>query len=172
MKILKHIIFLLLFLAIGLVGKVSAEDGNQLCYPGYNITLSHADSKFLNLKSKNIRKPILEFMAVFSHHSPPLSDLLFGQPKMPETNAHCHPLTEELSNLLMNEYQFSWMNIVSDVQMIDGNPWWCKDYGLLNPSKPFDENMDVTHVCYPKYWTDGIGKYMCDLQHWDQMILR
>ena len=57
MKILKRLIFLPLFLAIGLVGKVLAEAGDEVCYPGDNIT----DSKLLGLKSKNIRKPILDF---------------------------------------------------------------------------------------------------------------
>ena len=57
MKILKHLIFLLFFLAIGLVGNVSTEDGNQVCYPGDNIT----DSKLLGMKSKNIQKPTLDF---------------------------------------------------------------------------------------------------------------
>ena len=35
---MKNLIFLALFLAIGLVGKVFAEDRNQVCYPGDNIT--------------------------------------------------------------------------------------------------------------------------------------
>ena len=64
MKILKHLIFLKLFLAIGLVGKVSTEDGNQVCYPGDNIT----DSKLLGLKSKNIRKPTLDFWEYYLVH--------------------------------------------------------------------------------------------------------
>ena len=34
MKTLNPLIYLTLFLAIGLVGKVSSEPGNQLCYPG------------------------------------------------------------------------------------------------------------------------------------------
>ena len=56
---------------------------------------------------------------------------------------------EELSKLLMDEYQFSLMRIVSDVEIIDGNPWWCKDFGTLNHPQPlFVENW--THVCYPK----------------------
>ena len=43
------------FLAIGLLRKVSAEVGDQLCYPGDNIN----DSKSFSLKSKSIRKPTL-----------------------------------------------------------------------------------------------------------------
>ena len=38
--------FLILFLAIGLVEKISAEAGDQLCYPGENITDSKLDLKF------------------------------------------------------------------------------------------------------------------------------
>ena len=64
MKPLKQLIFLTLFLAIVLVGKVSTEDGNQVCYPGDNIT----DSKLLGLKSKNIRKPILDFWEYYLVH--------------------------------------------------------------------------------------------------------
>ena len=74
----------------------------------------------------------------------------------------------------MEEYQFTWMKIISDVQIIDNNPWWCKEYGTLNHPQPFefDENSPSTHICYPKGWTDGIGKVICNLQHWDQIILR
>ena len=57
MKILKNLIFLPLFLAIGMVEKVSAEAGDQVCYPGDNVT----DSKLIGLKFKNIRKPTLDF---------------------------------------------------------------------------------------------------------------
>ena len=172
MATLKHFIFLP-FIVIGLLGKVSvAQAGSRLCYPGDNITLIQTtDSKI----SKTIRKPTLDFWQHYwGHVRTPLSNLLFGRPKMPETNItqHCHPYTEELSNLLMKEYQFSWMKIISDVQIIDGHPWWCKDYGTLNHPQPFDENLGITHVCYLKDWTDGIGKFMCDLQHWDQIILR
>ena len=73
----------------------------------------------------------------------------------------------------MDECQFSLMRIVSDVEIIDGNPWWCKDFGTLNHPKPrFVENW-FTHVCYPKHWTDGIGQFICsNLDHWDQIILR
>ena len=160
MKTLKHLMSLLLFLSIALMGKVSAEVGNQLCYPGDNIT----DSKLFSLKSKNIRKPTLYF---WEHYWPYVrsvySELFFGSLKMPETyglihgnrqqvqnNAkqHCHPFTEELSNLLMDEYQFSFMKIVSDIQIIDDNPWWCKDYGTLNHPMPFGGK--PTHYCYPK----------------------
>ena len=73
----------------------------------------------------------------------------------------------------MDEYQFSLMKIVSDVELIDGNPWWCKDFGTLNHPKPLIVENWYTHICYPKYWTDGIGKFMCsNLEHWDQIILR
>ena len=57
--------------------------------------------------------------------------------------------TEELSYLLMDEYQFSLMRIVSDVEIIDGNPWWCKDFGTLNHPQPLFVEI-WTHVCYPK----------------------
>ena len=179
MMTFKLLIFLPV-LAIAMLEKVSAEDGNQLCYPGDNITIvSKADSK-LNLKFKTIRKPTLDgLLTYWGHVSNPMSDLIFGRPKMPETDTthQCHPFSDELSNLLMEEYQFSWMEIVSDVQIIDGNPWWCKGHGTLNHPQPFDENLGLTHICYPKYWTDGIGNFrklnfMCDLQHWDQIILR
>ena len=160
MKTLKHLISLPLFLSIGLMGKISAEVGNQLCYPGDNIT----DSKLFSLKSKNIRKPTLYF---WEHYWPYVrsvySELFFGSLEMPETygfihgnrqqiqnNAkqHCHPFTEELSNLLMDEYQFSFMKIVSDIQIIDDNPWWCKDYGTMNHPMAFGGK--PTHYCYPK----------------------
>ena len=148
MKILTHLIFLT-FLTIGLVGKVSAEAGDQLCYPGDNIT----DSK-LNLKFKTIRKPTLDFWEEYWPHVRSLaSEILFGKIEYPETwwtqrgnhhrtenNAkqHCHPFTEELSNFLMDEYNFSLVKIVSDVEIIDGNPWWCKDFGTLDhPEPPF-----------------------------------
>ena len=166
---------LLSFLVIGLLGKVCAENGNQLCYPGDNITVSQADSK-LNLKSKTIRKPTLDFWEHYwGHVSNPMSDLIFGRPKMPEidTTHQCHPFSDELSNLLMEEYTFSWMKIVSDVQIIDSNPWWCTNFGTPNHPKTFDEKLTSPHyVCYPKHWTDGIGKFMCDLKHQDQLILR
>ena len=163
---LRHLIFLP-FLAIGLLGEVSAEVGNQLCYPGDNIT-----------DSKSIRKPTLDFW----HHywgnvRSPVGKLLFGHLELPKTNiTHCHPFTEELTNLLIQEYQFSLMKIVSDVEIIDDNPWWCKDYGTLNHPQPFDKEKiqwwEPSHVCYPKDWTDGIGKFMCDTQQWDQIILK
>ena len=42
-----------------------------------------------------------------------------------------------------------------------------------NHPKPFDKKLPPTdYVCYPKHWTDGIGKFMCDLEHQDQKILR
>ena len=64
------------------------------------------------------------------------------------------------------------MRIVSDVQTIDANPWWCTDFGTPNHPQPFDEKLTSPHyVCYPKNWTDGIGKFMCDLKHQDQIIL-
>ena len=173
MKPLKLLNFLP-FLAIGFLEKVSAEAGNQLCYPSNNVTLTQTDSKVLNLKSKTIRKPTFDFLLDFWHPvSTPMFRLLFGRSKMPELGtAHCHPFTQELSNLLMEEYKFSWMKIVSDVQIIDDNPWWCKEYGTLNPQQDFDKDSPSTHICYPKGWTDGIGKFICNLQHWDQMILR
>ena len=56
----------------------------------------------------------------------PISNKLFGRPKIPELGTtHCHPFTEDLTNLLMDEHNFSLNRIVSDVQTIDGNPWWC-----------------------------------------------
>ena len=61
METLKQLIFLTLFLAIGLVGKASTEDGNQVCYLGDNIT----NSKLLDLQSKNIRKPTLDFWVYY-----------------------------------------------------------------------------------------------------------
>ena len=124
MKTLKYYLIFLTFLAIGLVGKVSAEDGNQLCYPGDNIT----DSKLLGLKSKDIRKPTLDFWQYYWDNVKGLFwRKLFGSLKLPKTDiTHCHPFTEELKNLLMEEYQFTWMEIISDVEIIDDNPWWCK----------------------------------------------
>ena len=141
---LKHLIFLP-FLVIGLLGKVSAEVGDQLCYPGDNIT-----------DSKSIRKPTLDFW----HHywgnvRSRLSELLFGLLELSTDNiTHCHPFTEELTNLLIQEYKFPLMKIVSDVEIIDGNPWWCKDYGTLNHPQPIDKETipwwEPSHVCYPK----------------------
>lgn len=173
MKPLKLFIFLP-FLAIGFLEKVSAVAGNQLCYPNNNATLTQTDSKVLGLKSKSIRKPTIDFLLDFWYPvSTPMFRLIFGHSKMPDPGtAHCRPFTQELSNLLLEEYQFSWMKIVSDVQIIDDNPWWCKKYGTLNPKKHFEEGSPSTHICYPKGWTDGIGKFICDLQHWDQIILR
>ena len=57
------------------------------------------------------------------------------------------------------------MKIISNVEIIDDNPWWCNDYGTLNHPQPFD-NFNPTHVCYPKDWTDGIGKFICDTHQW------
>ena len=173
MKPLKLLIFLS-FLVIGFLETVSAVAGNQLCYPSNNVTFTQTDSKVSGLKSKTIRKPTFDFLLDFWHPvSSPMFRLLFGHSKMPEPGTtHCHPFTEDLSNLLMEEYQFSWMKIVSDVQIIDNNPWWCKEYGTLNPQQDFDEDSPSTHICYPKGWTDGIGKFICNLQHWDQIILR
>ena len=113
---MKNLIFLVLFLAIGLVGKVSAEEGDQACHPGDNIVYS-----------KDLRKPTLDFKADFwPFVTTPISNKLFGRPKMPELGTkHCHPFTEDLTNLLMDEHNFSLNRIVSDVQTIDGNPWWC-----------------------------------------------
>jgi hypothetical protein len=121
MNTLNPVIFLT-FLAIGLVGKVSAKAGNQLCYPGDNIT----DSK-LSLKFKTIRKPTLDFWEEYWPYVRSLAEeCLFGKIKYPETHLvyrgnhhitetnpkqHCHPFTEELSNLLMDKYQFSLMKI-------------------------------------------------------------
>ena len=78
---MKNLIFLALFLDIGLVGKVSADDGDQGCHPGDNIT---------NLK--NLRKPTLDFKADFwPFVTTPISNKLFGRPKMPESGTtHGH----------------------------------------------------------------------------------
>ena len=105
MKSLNPLIYLTLFLAIGLVRKVSTEAGDQVCYPGDNIT----DSK-LDLKFKTIRKPTLDFWEEYWPHVRSLaSEILFGKIKYPETwwtkrgnhhrtetNAkqHCHPFTQ------------------------------------------------------------------------------
>ena len=137
MKTLNPLIFVP-FLAIGLLGKVSAEAGNQLCYPGGNIT----DSKLLGLKRKNIRKPTLDF---WQHYWDNVKGLfwqkLFGSLILPKTDiTHCHPFTEELSNLLIKEYQFSWMEIISDVEIIDDNPWWCKGLSDLKPCMDYFVN--------------------------------
>ena len=65
---MKNLIFLALFLAIGLVGKVSAE----VCHPVDNIT-----------DLKNLRKPTLDFKADFwPFITTPISDNLFGRPKI------------------------------------------------------------------------------------------
>jgi hypothetical protein len=155
MKILKHLIFLPLFLAIGLVGKVSAEAGDQVCYPGDNIT----DSKLFNLKSNNIRKPTLDFWQYYwDNVKGAIWQWLFGSLKLSKTNiTHCHPFTEELTNLLMEEYQFSWMEIISDVEIIDDNLWWCKglsdlkthmDY-FVNPVRSCENLNNVSHC--PKF---------------------
>ena len=114
---------LALHLLIRLLGQLSFEAEDQICHPGDNVT----NSKLFSLKSKNIGKPTLNFKANFwPHVTTPISDMLFSSPKMPELGTtHCHPFTEDLTNLLMNEYNFSLMRIVSDVQTIDGNPWWC-----------------------------------------------
>ena len=155
MKILKHLIFLPIFLAIGLVGKVSTEDGNQLCYPGDNIT----DSNLFSLKSKDIRKPTLDFRQAYWNNVQGLIwQRLFGSYKLSKTNiTHCHPFTEELTNLLMEEYQFSWMEIISNVEIINDNPWWCKglsdlkmhmDY-FVNPERCC-ENLNYVSHC-PKF---------------------
>ena len=71
---MKKLIFLALFLAIGLVGKVSTVDGDQGCHPGDN-----------NTDLKNLRKPTLDFKADFwPFVTTPISNKLFGRPKMPE----------------------------------------------------------------------------------------
>ena len=146
------------FLAIGLLRKVSAEVGDQLCYPGDNIN----DSKSFSLKSKSIRKPTLNANVHYWDNVRSWTiELFLGPLKLPKTTTHCHPFTEELTNLLIQEYQFSLMKIISNVEIIDDNPWWCNDYGTLNHPQPFD-NFNPTHVCYPKDWTDGIGKFICD----------
>ena len=143
---LRHLIFLP-FLAIGLLGEVSAEVGNQLCYPGDNIT-----------DSKSIRKPTLDFW----HHywgnvRSPVVKLLFGHLELPKTNiTHCHPFTEELTNLLMEEYQFSWMEIISDVEIIDDNPWWCKGLSDLKTHMDYFVNPvrnceNLNNVCEQSY---------------------
>ena len=142
MATLKHFIFLP-FIVIGLLGKVSvAQAGSRLCYPGDNITLIQTtDSKI----SKSIRKPTLDFWQYYwDNVKGPIWQRFFGCLKFSKTNiTHCHPFTEELTNLLMEEYQFSWMEIISDVEIIDDNPWWCKglsdlkthmDY-FVNPCK-------------------------------------
>ena len=70
---MKNLIFLALFLAIGLIGKVSTKNGDQACHPG-DIT---------NLKI--LRKPTLDFKADFwPFVTTPISNKLFGRPKMPE----------------------------------------------------------------------------------------
>ena len=105
MKTLNPIIYLTLFLAIGLVGKVSAEAGDQVCYPGDNIT----DSK-LDLKFKTIRKPTLDFWEEYWPYVRSLAEeCLFRKIKYPETHLvyrgnhhrtetnakqHCHPFTQ------------------------------------------------------------------------------
>ena len=105
MKSLNPLIYLTLFLAIGLVRKVSTEAGDQVCYPGDNITNSKLDLKF-----KTIRKPTLDFWEEYWPHVRSLaSEILFGKIKYPETwwtkrgnhhrtetNAkqHCHPFTQ------------------------------------------------------------------------------
>ena len=95
MKPLKLLNFLP-FLAIGFLEKVSAEAGNQLCYPSNNVTLAQTDSKVFNLKSKTIRKPTFDFLLDFWYPvSTPMFRLLFGRSKMPEIGtSHCHPFTE------------------------------------------------------------------------------
>ena len=154
MKILKRLIFLPLFLAIGLVGKVLAEAGDEVCYPGDNIT----DSKLLGLKSKNIRKPTLDFWQYYWDNVKGLFwRKLFGSLKLPKTDiTHCHPFTEELINLLMEEYQFSWMEIISDVEVIDDNPWWCKGLSYLKTHMDFFVNPvrnceNLNNVCEQSY---------------------
>ena len=114
---------LALHLLIRLLGQLSFEAEDQLCHPGDNIT----NSKLFSLKSKNIGKPTLNFKANFwPNVTTPISEMLFGLPKMPELGTtHCHPFTEDLTNLLMDEYNFSLNRIVSDVQTIGRNPWWC-----------------------------------------------
>ena len=158
-----------LHLLIRLLGQLSFEAEDQICHPGDNVT----NSKLFSLKSKNIGKPTLNFKANFwPHVTTPISEMLFGLPKMPELGTtHCHPFTEDLTNLLIEEYNFSLMRIVSDVQIIDGNPWWCTDCRIPNRPEHFVKKLQPTHVCYPKHWTDGIGKFMCDLKHRDQIIL-
>ena len=149
--IMKHLIFLP-FLAFGLLVKVSAEVGDQLCYPGDNIT----NSNLFNLKSKNFRKPTLDFQQYYCQSL--IWQWLFGSYKLSKTNiTHCHPFTEELTNLLMEEYQFSWMEIISNVEIINDNPWWCKglsdlkmhmDY-FVNPERCC-ENLNYVSHC-PKF---------------------
>ena len=105
MKSLNPLIYVTLFLTIGLVGKVSAEAVDQVCYPGDNIT----DSK-LDLKFKTVRKPTLDFLEFYWPYVRSLaSEILFGKIEYPETwwtkvgnhyhtetNAkqHCHPFTQ------------------------------------------------------------------------------
>jgi hypothetical protein len=70
------------FLAIGLLGKVSAEVGDQLCYPGDNIT----HTKFFSLKSKSIRKPTLDpRVHYWGNVRSKTSELFFGRLKLPKT---------------------------------------------------------------------------------------
>ena len=69
---MKNLIFLALFLAIGLIGKVSTKNGDQGCHPGDNTT-----------DLKNLRKPTLDFKADFwPFITTPISDKLFGRPKI------------------------------------------------------------------------------------------
>ena len=134
MKTLNPLIFLP-FLAIGLLGKVSAEARLSYSYSNsysnsysYSLSFAEAGNQLFSLRSKNIRKPKLDFWQYYWNNVKcPIWQLLFGSSKLPKTNiTHCHPFTEELTNLLMEEFQFSWMKIISDVEIIDGNPWWCK----------------------------------------------
>ena len=61
---------------------------------------------------------------------------------------HCHPFTEDLTNLLMDEYNFSLNRIVSDVQTIDRNPWWCTGKYLSEALLFADHGGE--HVVYKK----------------------
>ena len=155
MKPLKQLIFLTLFLAIVLVGKVSTEDGNQVCYPGDNIT----DSNLFSLKSKNIWNPTLDFWQYHwdSVKKGPIWQLLVVSLKLSNANiTHCHPFSEELTNLLMEEHQFSWMEIISDVEIIDDNPWWCKGLSDLKTHMDYFVNPvrnceNLNNVCEQSY---------------------
>ena len=108
---------------------VQAKD--QHCNPGDNYTL---------ISTQTMRKPTLRFVEVFWHYPQSLlSRLVFGDSEMSTTcKTRCHPLTEELFALLVEEYQYSWMKINSEIQIFDDNPWWCKDFGKLNHPEQFD----------------------------------
>jgi hypothetical protein len=80
--------------------KISAEAGDQLCYPGENITNSKLDLKF-----KIIRKPTLFLGEEYWPHDTSLaSKCLFGKIKYPETyyekrgNHHSPPTVKSMQN--------------------------------------------------------------------------